>query len=528
MLMIARTSLSVLAMAFAATAPAPALQQDPGFSILAPQAEPEPETAEIQPGDALPAGPHLSRDMYLARRGERDPSVLRTRWRVQRLSLDNVLQSEEVRTVEIGDGYVTEPGAAAPTLDFALDRMLTPTRTLGGSAMTNHSIAAHVHRQMDIFAFFTQGGSLDEVTAPGGQTFERFWIEAAIGVRLSPVTLLVSETADGIAARRSETGSVVFGFEPSDDGEAADADLFRRWLRHTVPVHPDALNTMADQTGLPESFTFLVFSPSSPMGRRETWTRISTESGQSDFPWPAAMPAADASIYATPEDMEQPGLRGEASLLPLLASGLNAAAQPGGAPAQQDFLDGAQAAQNRADRTGAYMSLFHASHHFGPCDAQSTAPVCQRLSQATAAGLGDPQFDTIVAALSAMRSDRAAAITGLQPLTHRSDFAGAGANLLSAQALAELRSSGETTFPQLTPMSLFSRSAQADGYAPLTYWHAGRYAAAQGDVELAWMLFDIARCLPAASEIDLLGEADLMADQLRTLAPGYFGPGTTN
>jgi hypothetical protein len=497
---------------------------NPDFSILAPEADPETEAAPA----LLLAGPQLDRDAYLANRGERSERALRTRWRVQRFSLDNVLQSEEVRTLIIGDGYVTEEGGEGRTLDFAVDRALRQVRTLDGQAMSNRPIAAHVHRQMDTFAFYTRGGQLEEVAAPDGTLFERFWIEAAMGVRLAPVEMHITSNEDGdTEVRRNEAGSVIFGFEPGTEGDSDDADLFRRWMRHTIPVHPDALNALSFQAGLPDSVTYLVFSPSSPLGRRETWTQISVDASATPFPWPADTGTADAPAYTMPDASLPAGLREDPGLASLIASGMAAAADPDGAPSEQDFLDQAEAAKNRADRSGAYLSLYHASNHWGPCTGQTTSPVCQRLSRATAAGLGDAQFDTVIAALSAMQDDRPAAISGLQPHFHRSDFAGATSTLLAAQALAALRASGSDAYPDLTPIGLFAKSATADPYAPLTYWHAGRYAASAGDVEIAWILFDLARSLPATDALPILGEAEVMRDQLRTIAPSYFGPSTT-
>ena len=65
-------------------------------------------------------------------------------------------------------------------------------------------------------------------------------------------------------------------------------------------------------------------------------------------------------------------------------------------------------------------------------------------------------------------------------------------------------------------------SASNDPYAPMAFWHGGRYAASQGDVETAWLLFDIARALPASHALPPSIEATAMSEQLQTLAPGFF------
>ena len=129
-----------------------------------------------------------------------------------------------------------------------------------------------------------------------------------------------------------------------------------------------------------------------------------------------------------------------------------------------------------------------------------------------------------MAILANLQGDRAAALEGLRPYLDRGDLAGAAANLLAAETLAALRTLDAEHAPELDPMSLFARSAQADPYCALTYWHAGRYAASQADVESAWMLFDMAAGLPAAATTLPVREAAVMNAQLRVIAPNYFRP----
>jgi hypothetical protein len=99
--------------------------------------------------------------------------------------------------------------------------------------------------------------------------------------------------------------------------------------------------------------------------------------------------------------------------------------------------------------------------------------------------------------------------------------------MLTAQAVAAEQAANPEALPELSPLALFAASAEADPYAPLTYWHAGRYAAGRGDVESAWLLFDIAVGLPGSDALPPTREAVAMREQLRTLAPGFFGPEAT-
>lgn len=493
-------------------------EPDPGFSILAQPAgitelAPDADTPDTSDEDYTVIGPHLTRDAYLALRGSEDDRVLRTRWQIRREALDGTELGSEQREIVIGDGYVTETGTAERIIqDFTTARTLTRTPALDGPVMRNEPIVSHVHRQMNTFAFYTDGGTLDAVTGPGGTSFDRFWIEAAMGVRLAETGLISTTTEDGtIELRRSADGEPVFSHVNDGLGAGQPAALFRGWLQHAVPVHPDALATLTDAAGLPERFSFLVYSPSSPDGRRETWTRLSSHEDEASFPWPDGLAPARADSY----QIDDPAIR------LLLQVGLDAAAQPSATPTEADFLAAADAAQRRADPAGAYLALYQRSHHQGPC-GDSPSPVCNRISQVTAAGIGNAAFETLMSGISQMQSDRVSALTILRGHLHRDGLEGAAVNLLAAQSLAVLRSTQPEIMPDLNLPTLFADSARKDPFAPMTFWHGGRYVASQGDVETTWLLFDIARALPASRSLPPSLEAAAMSEQLRTLAPGFF------
>jgi hypothetical protein len=511
------------ALAFQDTAPTP----DPGFSIFAPEAGDDSAETGPAPGDgdepvlpaeAGPAGPWLDRETYLAVRGGRDNTVIRTRWRIETTTLEGEPLSSDQREIVIGDGYTTEPGASEDRTvhDFATGRILTRVQSLDGPVMRNTPIVAHVHRQMNTFAYYTRGGELEEVTGPGGVQFERFWIEAAMGVRLADADMQIETGEDGhTGARRSELGSEIFGFDSDGTGSPDQAALFRAWMRHNLAIHPDALAALDPGAGIPESFGFIVFSPSSPEGRRETWTRLSANEGETAFPWPENIPPAPAEGY----EVSDP------AVTRLLAAGLDAIAAPDAArPTDSTFIAAAQAAQRRADHAGAYLALQQAEYHAGPCRPQSDRALCTRKSQITAAGIGNTGFETLAGAMAHLEDDPAAALAVFRTHLHREAFAGAAANMLAARSVAALRADDAGAAPDLDPLALFAASAEDDPHAPLTYWHAGRYAASIGDVESAWLLFDIARGLVASDVLTIDREARAMHEQLRTLAPGFFGP----
>jgi len=498
-------------------------QPEPGFSILDPDAERNEAAspaAEETPAatQAAFAGPWLDREHYLLARGNRSDAVIRTRWRVETVSVEGEEIATEQREIVVGDGYATEPGSSEDRTiqDFATGRTLTRIQSLDGPVMRNTPIVAHVHRQMNTFAFYTQGGELNEVTGPGGIQFERFWIEAAMGVRLSSVDLLVEIDDEGhTGVRRSALGSEIFGFDTDNTGTREQAELFRAWMRHALAIHPDALAELDPEFGIPERFSFVVFSPSSPEGRRETWTRLNASTGEAAFPWPENVPPAPAEGY----EVANP------ATTRLLAAGLEAMRAPAAArPTDSTFIAASQAAQRRADMAGAYLALYQSGHHSGPCQPRSARPLCSRFSQITAAGIGNTEFETLSSAMADMNDDPASALETFRTHLHRDAFAGAAAHALAAQTVAALRTTDGEAATDLDPLALFADSAEDDPHAPLTYWHAGRYAAGAGDVESAWLLFDLARALPADGPLPITQEATAMQEQLRTLAPGFFGP----
>tara|TARA_R110000868_G_scaffold120773_3_gene320594 strand:+ start:1412 stop:3031 length:1620 start_codon:yes stop_codon:yes gene_type:complete len=494
------------------------LQQDDPYSIVRAQPAAENEVEEVSL--YVPAGGFLSRDAYLAARGDRDARVLRTRWRVERLALDGTPVSSQTSEIVIGDGYVTDiTDPEAPVFDFAMNRILSRTATLTGPVMRNMPVIGHVHRQMDTFSFYTHAGELAEVTGPDGSHFERFWIEAAMGVRLVEVPMLINTTEEGVTeVRRNADGSALLKVTPGTAGTPADIDLFRRWLRHTAPIHPDALNVMIGLEGIPERFSYIVFSPSSPDGRQEVWTRLSAGESNTAFPWPENLPAASAADYewSAPQYAD------------LVQAGFDAVNAPEASPEAAEFLSAVDALEAGGDRAAALLVLSQAAHHQGACTARSTAPLCTRTSHLVAAGLGDTPFETLMLALASLQTDRSAGLDGLRPFLDRADLAGAAANLIAAEAVAALQSVDAEAEPDLDPLNLFARSADGDPYAALTYWHAGRYAASRGDVETAWVLFDIASSLPSTETTLPVREAAIMNEQLRGIAPNYFGPtGTT-
>ena len=477
-------------------------QQDPAdpFSILAPQPLQLVPSEETQSETQAIAGAHLGRSAYLSLRGEANDSATQTRWRVERQTLAGEPTDTQMRDLVFGDGYVLDGNTV---YDFASERILTIT----DEHVTNTAMAASAHRQMDVFTRFTRGGELEEIAGPGGVSFERFWIEAATGIRANPVDLVRSETEDGlIEIRRTPDGSAVYSVAPGERGDNALYDQLTRWMRHTLPIHPDAIGSAGSLGQLPDNFSFLVFSPSSPDGRRETWTLLRSDVEERAFPWPAGRVEADAEGYLPTNE----------ALSTIIHKGLAATRRPEAMPSTENFLYASQSLMQAGDLPGAYLTLMQGTQHEGECQPNTSSELCSAMTRIIIAGLGNQDFQAVASAVASRATEPAALVEALAGFTDRNDYAGAAANLMSAQAAARVQGS------EIAPLDYFATAARIDPAAPLLYWHAGRYAVSQNDIETAWVLFDIARALPSITSDTPQREAAALAERLRNISPRFF------
>ncbi|WP_300527369.1 hypothetical protein [Maricaulis sp.] len=495
--------IAVLALAGPAATAQPG-EPDP-FAIFSPQ--PFQAQAEEQALPDRPAALHLDAAAYNEHRAPQTRDALVTRWQVEQFDLEGNRLGSAARDLVLGDRYVHDrDDGAGKVYDFATGRILT----FSENGVLNRPIAGHVHRQMDTYNRFTAGGTRDEIAGPGGAVFERFWIESAMGVRINPAILEPRQLDSGrMEAPRTPDGPPIFSWMPSETGTPEQIDLLRRWMRHTLPIHQDVLDPFAQAAHLPQSFEFLVFSPSSPDGRRERWTLQDSIPVARDFPWTSEAQAPAAAYSASAEPLTR-----------MLETGIAAAAVPEDAPSEGDFLRFAQYFAQGGDLPGRYLSLVQASHHFGACTpSESVSEICRMTSGSLASGLGNQEFERLSAAVNGGLGNAETMLDTLTPYRSRGDHAGAAANLLSAQAYAVRGNRYD-----VQALEAFARAAELDPHAPLTYWHAGRFAASRGDIETAWLLFDIAQSLRAATADTALRDAAALEQRLRAVSPDFFAP----
>jgi hypothetical protein len=89
---------------------------------------------------------------------------------------------------------------------------------------------------------------------------------------------------------------------------------------------------------------------------------------------------------------------------------------------------------------------------------------------------------------------------------------------MTAQASARL----SETYSADEILEAFAAAAEIDPAAPLLYWHAGRFAVSQNDIETGWLMFDLACALPSATSATPRRETGALAERLRNISPRFF------
>lgn len=530
------------------------------------------------------AGPWLNSSDY-PRPDLAAGSVLRLVWDVRVETLDGEAGGEPfTRTLLLGPQFAYDTGETPPVLyDFAHDRRLTADAEAG--TYRNTSIYGDVRRRLDTYLALSRGGTLDDIPFGPGRSFDRFWLESAMGLRMTPVEL-TTQTADGRVAVIRGSDLAVFAFEaaalpggdaaseevaeedgaeadtagetpeaeefagvPTDDiaallrgdnagvavepapepaapveaPEAPEGDrpaaleraelvrAFRGWMRHAMPVHPDAFEAIVDAEAIPQTFSFVVVSPNSPEGRREIWTLTAVETEAAEFPLPGGLePAFDGSL----EPVAAPA-----------ANALRAIANDN-PPASSDITGTAERLQAEGELALAYLTLYQDSAHRGQCQmGDASRPACEALGSLVASGLGNARFEALFTGLAGLSTgDSEAAFDAVQPYLDAPGFAGAAANMIAGNELIAwaAESGADVELPETDPFDLLAASAGKDAYAPAIYWHLAQAHLAANRADAAWAMLDLGRRIPGGDSHELLRQAGVIEIRLQRLAPHFF------
>lgn len=538
------------------------------------------EVAGTEPHAITTSAPFLTSSEYAALRTREETGVLRLEWQVETFTPDGLRSGEAVtRILYLSPGYVRDENSNSVSVyDFATNRHLT--LDLGAQTMTNISYAAEVRRRTDTYLGLSQAGRLEQIPLGPGRSFDRFWLEAAMGIRREPVelatayangqltvtrgdgpTLLsasfdvedgdapeaVEETPAADDAPASEMDAILamatpidlssgesFVFNPSEAAAPIDlggtnpvmaypdsspeaqaqAELFRRWMRHALPLHPDVLAALRGAPAIPSGFSYFVVSPDSPDGRLEAWTLQSMEPVDDGFRLEEGF-SARAGAPALLTD----------TILPVTAE----AAQHDFAPGEDAFLEAITAYRESGDLPRAYLVTYQESARNGPCPPPGQAAsraVCGEVSSLVAAGIGNSEFESIFAAVTQIGGENGETILDtLSPYLEEETLAGAAARAIVAnELLAWAVRDPEGPPADINPNVLLTEAIMIDPYAGATYRYLGNSLLTLRNPVGAWTVFDAGRSVPGAASHPLLAEVGVQEVRLQGLAPEFFLP----
>jgi len=564
-----------------------AVQSETDGSAEADEASTSDDAADVEGADAeedsaprpeLPlttSTPFLTSDEYIDLRAESRGEQLEMVWTIRREDSDGEAVGEsETRTLYMAPDFVRDESSEGVSIfDFLTDRHLEIDPD--AETYTNTAFAAEVRRRLDTYLGLSQGGRLQDIPIGPGRSFDRFWLEAAMGIRREPVTLtreltggdlsvarlgglvlltasfdiaddetpaadagetdVAPEESEADAMRRaampidlSSDESVVFdpsqaalpinlnlggsriNYPDASPEAQAQAELFRRWMRHALPIHPDVLSALEGAPHIPTAFSYYIISPESPAGRREIWTLESLETTASGIRLETGL---------------EPRFGGPDWVGDTVIPTAIAAREAETVFSVDAMLEEIEQRRDADDNIGAYLVSLQEQHHFGPCPTLAESElraVCSATSSVVAAGLGDPGFEALFGVLSGPSPSGDETLIGtLQPYLDDEDYAGAAARILTAKALLRWAARDPDGVPDdASPFNLFAAAIEIDPLAGAAWWETGNALLVQRDPLGAWTVFDTGRAILPEGMIQVIA----LEDRLRVLAPEFFLP----
>lgn len=449
------------------------------------------------------------------------PDEIQAAWRVETSRTSSIdTLNDQTRVARYGRDWASWVTQADSQMWLDMSQGALFARAADQDIVVRTSLYAEARRHLDIYVALSEGGRRDVISFGNAGTFDRVWLEAATGVASQTGTLAITDTPTGFIALYND--QVVFSADYGAEGTRCDAPAIGpehapsalAWLPYVAPIHPDIMDRLSADARFPCAFSFVVYSPDSPAGRLERWTRAS----QVDAPAPVMPPM--------PQDSE-PVYAGADRLHAVLTAATDTLDGVYGAgPDTADFFEESQRLQEEGDFAGALLVQIQETHHFGPCPEASIGSArltCAYASALALAGRQDDSFQALAAGLDAMqRNNPSLAVERFAPFIDREGHAGAAARLLTANALIAWGRVGLQARPDLDPAQLLAESLIMDPFAPDPYWHLGQRYLAAGAPGPAWTLFDLGRQLPRPIEASPLAEADTLEARMLDLAPHWL------
>lgn len=358
------------------------------------------------------------------------------------------------------------------------------------------------------------GNAPESAEAEADQTGPVSISDAARPVDLSSGESVVFDLSQAASPINLQAGDAAINYPDGNPAEQAQAELLRRWMRHALPVHPDALGALEGAPRIPEEFAFFVVSPESPDGRREIWTLQSVD-------------AVEPGLRLAPG--LAPAYTGRDLIADRLVPAARSAIEDGYTADQQRFLDELEAHRASGDFVRAYLVSLQELNHNGACPpaAQSALrPVCAEVSGLIAAGLGDSAFEQLFGLIAGpVGTGNEQMVEAMAPYRGDDNLAGAAARVLTAKALLAWAARDPEGPPGgLSPFDLFAEAIELDPAASGVWWETGNALLVLRDPLSGWTVFDTGRSVLPEGEAGLLQQAAVLEDRLRTLAPEFFLP----
>jgi hypothetical protein len=469
-----------------------------------------PAIAGAAPGAVPLEGPQLDAAALRAARGAGPGRALRLVFDVHQGDA-----APTPLTVLIGSDYLDIAEAERETLyDFRLRRRLVIDRAGGG--FTNLSLYGDVaFRRFDV----EKRVALAQMVfrASGGQeqilSLKPFWIETDVGVASGarPRPEIAQETADGGLRFRVDGEEVAF-FAPYGDRLSLSAgQIFGRFLRYRLALHPAIVAALEEDGRLPQR---LIFVSVAGDGRHATGLVLRrSETIEGDYPLPATLPSLP--VAAAPDDPESTGLR---ALWPVMVDAV--AGKSGSGPRSlADYRRAVDVALQAHEGFRATLLLAEMTLHHGrnasDCTFEPSQGPChtaQELSQRLA---DDPRVATLYRAQEAEAKDPKEALALWQGLKLGDVAEGYVVDVFIAnlQSVANNRAAAAAAF---------DRALRGNPYLGAVYKDLGDHYLRAGRVDLAWLCYDLGRALPGRSLSGPLATVDAFEQLLAAQYPDFF------
>ncbi len=419
-------------------------------------------------------------------------------------------------TALIAADYVDIVEGGRETLyDFRLRRRLNIDRAAG--VFANFSLYGDVafrrfelSKRLELAKLFVEASHEDEPPL----TLQRFWLESDVGLASSarPLAIAHETIADG-AVRFRLDGEEVALFAPAPQAVPAELQQsFARFLRLSLPIHPDILAAVALDGRLPQRLVLVGIANGDrrPMGI----VLRSVKRLEQDYPLPASFEPLPLGAQAA--DAETASLRG---LLPIMLDAASGRHRPAPRPLA-DYRRAADQALAQKRGFAAMLLLSEAALQYGAAAGDCSSGLgwaarCRRTDEINRVLADDPRATLFYKAQTAEPGDPAAAVAAWEGLKHDDVADGYVVDAFLADRLSAAGRRPEA-------MGAFALALAGNPYLAGVYKELGDHFLRASRTDLAWICYDLGRALPDRSADDALTPVDALEAKLASIYPAFF------